>query len=77
MTNRDTNGVDHQVQSDGKQSNVGGEQAETVEGANNANADLDTVNSNNDEGPGGKSPVNVQLFDTAVAGMSQEVPSLR
>ena len=77
LTNGDTNGVDHRVHIDGSQSNVDGEQADTVEGANNANAGLDAVKSNNYEGQAGKSPLNVQLFETAVAGISQQAPSSR
>lgn len=48
-----------------------------MERANNANAGLEAVKLNTDESQGGKSPGNVHLFDKAVAGMSQEVPSLR
>lgn len=66
LTNGDKSGVDHQVHSEGSQHNIRGEQAGTMEGASNANASLDAVKSNTDEGQG-------LSFDTVVAGMSQQV----
>ena len=45
-----------------------------MEGVSNANVGLDAVKSNDVDVQGGKISVNVQSFDTAVAGMSRQVP---